>query len=319
MFYLVKNRRTGDGHHVRARILPVMFWKSRCKEAMRCVRHCTLLYIFVFIIYRDIWINNRTYLQSMDAIAFRDVVLPAGLQGPQDQLMLVGMSMEHCISLALAAIQFKFRQEELYAKLRYDKITEKMASMDAHYKKKMSQMNDGYRDVKSVMERLRKERDELEQDVKELREKYGQKAKEAHNLRQSMGQQQASRSHGTGSHGSSRQYAERYTSPYLGARQGHSAPASNGVASPSCLHGHQQLGLHMSHPRASPYHSPAAPPNRMERFDSPMELMNQQMGPSGPYKGMTPTKRASPHHGLAMPVDGLGLPGPLKSPKYRTR
>eukprot|EP00889_Picochlorum_renovo_P005937 jgi/Picre1/32967/NNA_008294.t1 len=62
-----------------------------------------------------------------------------------------------------------------------------MASMDAHYKKKMSQMNDGYRDVKSVMERLRKERDELEQDVKELREKYGQKAKEAHNLRQSMG------------------------------------------------------------------------------------------------------------------------------------
>lgn len=281
---------------------------------------CAALYVIIYYLYIYIWIENSSCLQSMDAIAFRDVVLPAGLQGPQDQLMLVGMSMEQCISLALAAIQFKFRQEELYAKLRYDKITEKMASMDAHYKKKMSQMNDGYRDVKSVMERLRKERDELEQDVKELREKYGQKAKEAHNLRQSMGQQQASRSHGTGSHGSSRQYTERYTSPYLGARQGLSAPASNGVASPTCLHGHQHLGLHMPQPRTSPYHSPGAPQqNRIERFDSPMELMNQQMGPSGPYKGMTPTKRASPHHGVAMPVDGLGLPGPLKSPKYRTR
>jgi hypothetical protein len=251
----------------------------------------------------------------MDAIAFRDVVLPAGLQGPSDQLMLVGMSMEQCISLALAAIQFKFRQEELYAKLRYDKIAEKMASMDAHYKKKMNQMNDGYRDVKLVMERLRKERDDLEQDVRELREKYGQKAKEAHNLRQSLGQQ---RSHETGSRGSSRQHSGKYTSPYLSARQGHSVPASNGAASPSCLHGHQQLGLHMTQPRTSPYHSPAAPLNRMDRFDSPMELMNQQMVPSGSYKGMTPTKRAPPQHGI-MPVDGLGLPGPLRSPSYRTR
>jgi hypothetical protein len=90
------------------------------------------------------------------------------------------------MSLALTAVQFKSRQEELYARLRYEKLQQKLASMEAQYRKKMSMMNQGYEEMKQQMAHMNKEKQEMEVDIRELRDKYGQKAKEAQSLRQQI-------------------------------------------------------------------------------------------------------------------------------------
>lgn len=129
-------------------------------------------------------IENTYLLQSTDALSWRDHSIPAGIQNPQDQLLLVGYSLENCISLCLAGIQFKSRQDELYAKLKQNKLQQRMLQAENHYKKKIGSMTHGYTEMQQQNQLLRKEKQELEADIVELREKYGQKAKEAHSLRQ---------------------------------------------------------------------------------------------------------------------------------------
>lgn len=139
------------------------------------------------------------FSQSLEAIVWKDHTIPAGIQNPQDQLLLIGYSLENCISLCLAGIQFKCRQDELYAKLRLNKVQQRMHQADGHYKKKIVSMNQGYADMKQKLEILEKEKRDMEGDIAELREKYGQKAKEAHSLRQQASGGMQTRHPGTNS------------------------------------------------------------------------------------------------------------------------
>ena len=255
--------------------------------------------------------------------------MPAGItpQNPQDQLMLVGYSIESCISLSLAAIQFKFRQDELYSKLRYDKVAEKVHIMEAQYKKKIAQMNHGYSEMQQNLSKVHQERRDLESDVKELREKYGQKAKEAHNLRQLLGQHQPSIPSGL-PHVPVVQTQSGAMVPYISQQQQqqqqqqqHRAdPQSKGVnrsldrtysghAGGSGLAQYQPSNhLHIASGRQSPsvihryrYSSPFGGKGGV--YDSPMDLMHRP-SPRGksprhgiissPGQRMTPSKRQGP-------------------------
>jgi len=116
-------------------------------------------------------------------MAWREIVIPSGINGPGDLLQLAGHDVDTCMSLSFAAIQFRCRQDDLYAKLRYDKLSQKLQATEAHYKKKIGIMNQGYEDLRVQVDALRREKREMEEDIRELRDKYGQKAKEAMSLR----------------------------------------------------------------------------------------------------------------------------------------
>ncbi len=116
-------------------------------------------------------------------MGWREFAVPAGLQGPADLLQLAGHSVDACMSLSFAAIQFRFRQEELYAKLRYEKLTQTLQAKEAQYRKKIGLMNQGFEDMKREVDVLRREKQEMEGDIRELRDKYSQKTREARSLR----------------------------------------------------------------------------------------------------------------------------------------
>lgn len=124
-------------------------------------------------------------------MGWREFAVPSGLQDPADLLQLAGHSVDACMSLSFAAIQFKFRQEELYAKLRYEKLTQTLQAKEAHYRKKIGMMNQGFEDMKRQVDVLRREKQDMEGDIRELRDKYSQKTREARSLRA-----QASGGHG---------------------------------------------------------------------------------------------------------------------------
>ena len=109
--------------------------------------------------------------------------MPTDIQGAPDLLQLAGNTVDTCMSLSFAAIQFRCRQEELYAKLRYEKLTQKLQAMEAHYRKKINMMNQGFEDMKQRVESLKQEKQEMEGDIRELRDKYSQKTREARSLR----------------------------------------------------------------------------------------------------------------------------------------
>ena len=116
-------------------------------------------------------------------MGWREFAVPAGLQGPADLLQLAGHSVDTCMSLSFAAIQFRFRQEELYAKLRYEKLTQTLQAKESQYRKKIGLMNQGYEDMKRQVDVLMREKQEMEGDIRELRDKYSQKTREARSLR----------------------------------------------------------------------------------------------------------------------------------------
>ena len=91
-------------------------------------------------------------------MGWREFAVPSGLQDPADLLQLAGHSVDACMSLSFAAIQFKFRQEELYAKLRYEKLTQTLQAKEAHYRKKIGMMNQGFEDMKRQVDVLRRKK-----------------------------------------------------------------------------------------------------------------------------------------------------------------
>ena len=146
-------------------------------------------------------------------MGWRELQIPSGINAPAELLQLACNSVDTCMSLSFAAIQFKCRQEELYAKLRYDKLNQKMQSAESHYRKKIGIMNQGYEDLRVQVAKLEREKREMEDDIRELRDKYGQKAKEAMSLRT-----QLSGGGGIGvSMGSGGGYARVHSAPHGGA------------------------------------------------------------------------------------------------------
>ena len=280
------------------------------------------------------------FSQSVEALAWKDHCIPAGIQNPQDQLLLIGYSLENCISLCLAGIQFKCRQDELYAKLRQDKVQQRMLQADNHYKKKIGSMNQGYAEMKQRVEMLQKEKQDMEADIAELRDKYGQKAKEAHSLRQ---QASGGRRPGTHSGGHApnttirplNSTGHRSVSPHHQAIARTLSTPVYANASPSAL-------MRSS----SPYNSNPVRVNRSDyaqksskmapngiytygqaTFDSPIEMQGytliqqapgQMQHPSPsitPAKrriGMSPLQQCVPHRGAySQPMmSHLGLPPP---------
>ena len=91
-------------------------------------------------------------------MAWREIVIPSGINGPGDLLQLAGHDVDTCMSLSFAAIQFRCRQDDLYAKLRYDKLSQKLQATEAHYKKKIGIMNQGYEDLRVQVDALRREK-----------------------------------------------------------------------------------------------------------------------------------------------------------------
>ena len=177
-------------------------------------------------------------------MGWREVTLPpAGVQGPADLLQLAGHSVDACMSLSFAAIQFKFRQEELYAKLRYEKLTQTLQGKEAHYRKKIGMMNQGYEDMKRQVDILRREKQEMEGDIRELRDKYSQKTREARSLRAQV-------SSGHGAEGR-RESAAGYRGGHNQQPLGHLMPdniqvaGAGGAASGSC-------GNRGQHPQRAP-------------------------------------------------------------------
>lgn len=271
--------------------------------------------------------------------------MPAGItpQNPQDQLMLVGYSLENCISLSLAAIQFKFRQEDLYSKLRYDKVAEKVHIMEAQYKKKIAQMNHSYSEMKQSLSKIHQERRDLESDVKELREKYGQKAKEAHNLRQLLGQHKAGIPSGARSAPVVQQQSGVMV-PYKSQQQHRVDPQGQGVnrsldrtysghAGGSGRSPHQPSNhLQIASGRPSPssmhrYHHSSPFGGKIGVYDSPMDLMHRpsHLGKSprhgfmsSPGQRMTPSKRQGPDTSYGSILQASARPSTATQPSLPT-
>lgn len=278
--------------------------------------------------------------QGVEAIVWRDHTIPAGIQNPQDQLLLIGYSLENCISLCLAGIQFKCRQDELYAKLRLNKVQQRMLQADGHYKKKIVSMNQGHADMKQKLEILEKEKRDMEGDIAELREKYGQKAKEAHSLRQQASGGIQTRQPGTYS-GS--QIPNNNTIVSMGGAfqqsiSPHHRAVTRTLSTP--VYGHASPSVLMR--SNSPYNHPPVQGNNSEysqrrntrgmyaqaAYDSPMEMQGypvlQQLHAPGqlpnPSPSITPAKRrlgASPRaqypqrNVYSQPMmSQLGLPPP---------
>jgi hypothetical protein len=178
-------------------------------------------------------------------MGWREITLPQGLQHPNDRLQLVGHSVDTCMSLAFSAIQFKCLQDELYARLRYEKLQQKLQATEQHFRKKIAMMNQGYEDMKEQVNAMRREKQEMEGDIRELRDKYGQKAKEAQSLRQ-----QISSSHGQ-----------------PGPAGGYVRDSGGSQGKPQVMHAPQMQGLQLAHHHHNPRHS--SPSALMPRSRSP--------------------------------------------------
>lgn len=187
-----------------------------------------------------------------------------------------------------------------------------MLQADGHYKKKIVSMNQGYADMKQKLEILEKEKRDMEGDIAELREKYGQKAKEAHSLRQQASGGIQTRQPGT--YSASQVHTNNTMVSMGGTFQRSASPHHMAVTRTlsTPVYGHSSPSALMR--SNSPYNRPPLQGNSSEysqrrntrgiygqaAYDSPMEMqgypvLQQLHAPPGqlphPSPSITPAKR----------------------------
>lgn len=224
----------------------------------------------------------------------------------------------------MAGLQFKCRQDELYAKLRQDKLQQKLVYAENHFKKKMDATNHAYASMKHRIDILEKEKRDMEADIIELREKYGQKAKEAHSLRQQASGGIQKHPNKTYSHTSHSQ------NPVLDAPRNmqrsfspHHQAIARTLSTPACVNASPSALIRPGLPVASPYGVYHRPPSDLVHVSqaSPHQEIGLQMAGTtyGPATFDSPMERQKmqPYPMLQHPTGQLPSRSPSITPAKR--